>query len=98
MVGFRGMMPKRVVEFNAGESCEVCGEDDTVDSVCHICGSFVCSDCYNKDDNTCLLCGETICSICNLYLSSRACDICGRLVCEDHGIREGEATICVRCQ
>lgn len=98
MPGFGEMMPQKVVEFKAGEYCEVCGEGDSVNFVCDVCGASICSDCFNEAENMCLLCSETICSVCNQCLSSRACDICGRLVCEDHGIREGEATICVRCQ
>lgn len=79
-------------------SCEICSERDKDLISCKMCGAYVCTDCLNHDDEVCLNCYESRCTICGEYLASRACNICGRLVCEDHGTKVDEATICDNCR
>jgi hypothetical protein len=87
---------KEMIRFVPGSSCEICGvEDESLDR-CEMCQAFACSKCIQK--GTCMVCMEARCSICQEYLSSRACNECGRLVCEIHGKKVAEATICEVCQ
>ena len=79
-------------------SCEICGEDEMHIVSCKMCGALVCTQCLTHDTQLCLNCTEAICQICGEYLASRACNICGRLVCEDHGMKVDESTICDYCR
>ena len=81
-----------------GTSCEICGDENPLESRCRMCGALVCKDCLVKSDELCLNCEEAKCFLCNDYLASRACNLCGRLVCEDHGIKKDESTICDKCR
>jgi hypothetical protein len=83
--------------FVPGELCEVCGAKTEL-STCTLCGANVCSECYCTATGYCSVCMEAKCTVCDEYLSSRACNICGMLVCEDHGKKVNEVTICTRCQ
>lgn len=84
--------------FVPGESCEICGSDRVRLEKCRMCGASVCSRCMSVEEKLCLVCLEARCQICKKNLSSRACNVCGRLVCEDHGTRFGEATYCDDCK
>ncbi|MBS3795017.1 MAG: hypothetical protein KGY80_08975 [Candidatus Thorarchaeota archaeon] len=84
--------------FSPGKSCEICGDPNSTLTECSMCGAHVCKDDVLEEERVCLVCMEARCYICEEYLASRACDVCGRLVCEDHGIKEGEATICDNCR
>ena len=87
------------IMFNeSGDSCEICNEAVDIVSECKICGARVCSECFIPSQGICLTCNETLCEICHEFLASRACNVCGKLVCEDHGIKRNEATICESCQ
>jgi hypothetical protein len=85
-----------LMRFTPGESCEMCGKNGNELEICDLCGAFSCRDCIAE--GICLTCQEARCFICEVQLSSRACNECGRLVCEDHGTKENEATICEVCQ
>jgi len=76
--------------------CEICGETLVELESCESCKGLFCTDCGNR--GICLVCEEARCYICGEYLAARACNECGKLVCEDHGIKIGEATLCERCQ
>jgi hypothetical protein len=80
-----------------GASCEICGEKDTHLVSCRMCGAYVCTECIDHDE-VCLNCNEARCYICHEYLASRACNICGKLVCEDHGSKVSESTTCDNCR
>jgi hypothetical protein len=80
------------------EKCELCGTALDSSVVCQMCSSVVCSDCNTGTEEICLVCHEAKCSICSEYLSARACDKCGNLVCEDHSARVDAATVCVECR
>ena len=80
-----------------GIICEICSEENRQLVSCKMCGAFVCTDCMNHDE-ICLNCSEARCYICQDYLAARACNICGRLVCEDHGTKVDESTICDNCR
>ena len=84
--------------FTPGKFCEICSTKDVKLGQCSMCGSFICADCVSKVDKICGICFEARCQICQEYPSSRACDKCGILVCEDHGIRVNEATTCDTCR
>jgi hypothetical protein len=86
------------MHFTPGQSCEICGKQDTELEECEMCGQQVCNECMSEEENLCLTCVDARCQICGEYLSSRACNKCGRLVCEDHGFKENEATICDICK
>jgi hypothetical protein len=79
-------------------SCEICRSESQDLSVCKICGSSVCPLCLDGEESICSSCKDALCQICGDYLSSRACNECGRLVCEDHGIRVNESTVCDVCR
>gem|GEM_PF-6889455 len=83
--------------YRPGNACEVCGTEGAPLARCRLCNAYVCPECLTSD-GLCLVCEEARCYICGEYLSSRACDRCGRLVCEDHGTRIGEATLCDLCR
>ncbi|MGV9170847.1 MAG: hypothetical protein ACOC38_13030 [Promethearchaeia archaeon] len=87
-----------IMLFSPGESCEICGKADITLTQCNMCGAYVCDKDLVMKEGLCLVCMEARCYICKEYLAPRACDICGQLVCEDHGIKEGEATICDNCR
>lgn len=80
------------------DSCEICNNTSGEMTVCRICGARVCLNCYLPEEGVCLTCSEARCYICNEYLASRACNICGNLVCEDHGTKIDEATVCDNCR
>lgn len=86
------------MEANSSTICEICGIDVNQRLVCNLCRSEVCSECMSADGGICEVCLEARCSICGEYLSARACDKCGKLVCEDHGVRINEVTTCSKCQ
>lgn len=85
-----------LIRFAPGGSCEMCGTEESELELCDTCGAFSCRECISE--SVCFNCQEARCFICEEYLSSRACNECGRLVCEDHGIKMNEATICDVCQ
>ncbi|MHA2117388.1 MAG: hypothetical protein ACW98J_00580 [Candidatus Thorarchaeota archaeon] len=85
-----------LMRFTPGDSCEICGTDTVDLKRCDMCGAFSCEECISED--VCFTCMEARCFICEDQLASRACNECGRLVCEDHGTKENEATICEVCQ
>ncbi|TFG32620.1 hypothetical protein EU527_09790 [Candidatus Thorarchaeota archaeon] len=80
------------------ESCEICGKASNDVVLCCLCGAQVCTECALVQDRICLACDEAKCYICNEYLASRACNICGQLVCEDHGTKKDESTTCDNCR
>lgn len=84
--------------FTFGTACEICGLDASQESQCKMCGAHVCKDCFVESNGFCLNCEEAKCHLCNEYLASRACNACGNLVCEDHGIKKNESTICDKCR
>jgi hypothetical protein len=84
--------------FVPGQSCEICGSRQVRLEKCRICGSSVCAHCMSAKEKLCLVCLEARCQVCKENLSSRACNVCGKLVCEDHGTRFGEATLCDACK
>ena len=86
------------MQFTPGLSCEICGCEDCKEFQCTMCGANVCKDCFVKSENLCLNCDEAKCALCGEFLSSRACNICGRLVCEDHSMKKDESTICDECR
>jgi hypothetical protein len=80
-------------------TCEICGEKiNALPVYCKVCGAQVCQQCTDEEEGVCLNCMEARCQICGEYLASRACNICGTLVCEDHGLKVDESTICDNCR
>jgi len=88
---------RQIMFYEPGNLCEICSKILDVREVCKVCGNQVCSECFVSKRQICLTCNEALCYICNEFLASRACNICGKLVCEDHGMKRGEATICQHC-
>ena len=86
------------MHFTPGTACEICGEQDAILEECEMCGQQVCRKCISSKEKLCLTCLDARCQICGEYLSSRACNSCGRLVCEDHGFKVNEVTICDICR
>ena len=86
------------MHFTLDSTCEICGNDISQESPCKMCGAHVCTDCFVESSGLCLVCEEAKCFICGDYLASRACNVCGRLVCEDHGTKKNESTICDECR
>ena len=86
------------MQFTPGTACEICGHKGGQDFQCAMCGAHICKDCFVKSENLCLNCEEAKCALCGEFLASRACNICGRLVCEDHGQKKDESTICDECR
>ncbi|MHA1637857.1 MAG: hypothetical protein ACTSUB_07570, partial [Candidatus Thorarchaeota archaeon] len=78
--------------------CELCDSTGQALVKCTMCNSYVCPQCMSNEGGFCDVCTEAQCTICGEYLSSRACNECGRLVCETCGIRVNEATTCKVCQ
>lgn len=86
------------MQFASSTACEICGDAVSQESRCKICGAIVCVNCLVKSSGLCLSCEESKCYLCEDYLASRACNLCGRLVCEDHGTKRNESTICDECR
>jgi hypothetical protein len=84
--------------FAIGTACEICGDADSQESLCKMCGARVCKNCFVESNGLCSNCEEAKCYLCGDYLASRACNVCGKLVCEDHGTKKDEATICDECR
>ena len=84
--------------FTLGTACEICGAEPSQELQCKMCGAHVCHDCFVVSNGLCLNCEEAKCYLCNDYLASRACNVCGKLVCEDHGTKKNESTICDECR
>lgn len=83
--------------YEPSNSCEICSQEGT-HTVCKVCHASVCEDCRIADEEICVNCRESICQICGEFLVSRACNTCGKLVCEDHGIKVNESTLCDSCR
>lgn len=83
--------------YEPGNFCEICNQRIESLKTCKMCGSIVCDAC-RVDDDMCINCYESKCQICGVFLSSRACNTCGKLVCEDHGIKVNEVTLCDNCR
>jgi hypothetical protein len=84
--------------YEPGNSCEICSQKQGSLSFCKMCNASVCESCRVADDEICINCQEARCRICEEFLSSRACNRCGILVCEDHGIKINESTLCDNCR
>jgi len=84
--------------YEPGNSCEICSQEEDVLKQCRMCGASVCADCRVVEDDICYNCHEAKCQVCGEYLASRACNTCGKLVCEDHGIKVNESTMCDSCR
>jgi hypothetical protein len=83
--------------YEPGNSCEICNQDGPF-SPCKMCGAIVCESCRVAGEELCINCREARCQICLEYLASRACNTCGKLVCEDHGVKVNEVTKCDSCR
>ncbi len=83
---------------NPDDSCEICGQDQRPLMSCNMCNARVCESCLVVNDEICINCHEAKCSVCGEFLASRACNKCGKLVCEDHGTKINEATLCDSCR
>ena len=84
--------------YEPGNMCEICNQVEESKNSCKICNAIVCESCWSLDDEICINCRESRCQICGDFLASRACNSCGKLVCEDHGIKINEATVCDSCR
>ncbi len=84
--------------YDPGNACEICGKEQESLLSCKICNANVCESCIVVSDDICITCREARCQICEEFLSSRACNTCGKLVCEDHGVKINESTECDRCR
>ncbi len=84
--------------YEPGNSCEICSEEKDVLRTCRMCGANICNACRVAEGDLCINCRDASCQICGEYLSSRACNICGKLVCGDHGIKINESTLCDDCR
>jgi hypothetical protein len=84
--------------YEPGNSCEICNLEDGILSSCRMCKASVCESCRADEESLCINCREAMCQICGDFLSSRACNNCGKLVCEDHGIKVNESTLCDNCR
>lgn len=84
--------------YKPDDSCEICGQEQRPFVICKMCNARVCESCLVINDEICINCHEAKCSICGEFLASRACNKCGKLVCEDHGIKINEATLCDSCR
>jgi hypothetical protein len=83
--------------YEPGDSCEICSQEGPFCS-CSMCCAIVCESCWVVGEEICINCREARCQICGEYLASRACNTCGKLVCEDHGMRINEVTLCDSCR
>ena len=87
------------MQYVPGTTCEICNTKDGDALIpCRMCGALVCNTCRPQREDICLNCEDSKCSICGEFLSSRACNNCGRLICEDHGIKVNEVTTCDLCR
>lgn len=86
------------MHYEPGNSCEICSHEEENLTSCRMCSSIVCDACWVSADGICINCQEARCQICGEYLASRACNSCGILVCEDHGIKVNESTVCDKCR
>jgi hypothetical protein len=84
--------------YEPGISCEICNQTEGTHTTCHMCGANVCEMCKAKEEDLCINCLEARCQICGEFLASRACNTCGKLVCEDHGTKVNESTLCDDCR
>jgi hypothetical protein len=84
--------------YEPGNSCEICSKKEVKLSLCRMCNSNMCETCGIEVEGICINCQESVCQICGEFLSSRACNTCGKLVCEDHGIKINESTLCDICR
>lgn len=84
--------------YEPGNSCEICGQQEGNRITCRMCNACICEACYGADADLCINCIEAQCQICGEFLASRACNTCGKLVCEDHGIKVNESTLCDNCR
>ena len=84
--------------FEPDNTCEICGHEEKSLSLCKMCHAGVCESCFDSKSGMCIACQEAQCQICGEYLASRACNTCGRLVCEDHGVKINESTLCDICR
>ena len=85
------------MRYESGNSCEICTRTKIKLHSCKMCGANVCDECFIAEEKLCNNCHEAKCQICGEYLASRACNKCGKLVCEDHGIKMNESTLCEIC-
>jgi hypothetical protein len=83
--------------YEPGNTCEICSEEKDVLQRCRMCGANICKTCQVVEEMLCINCRDARCQICGEYLASRACNTCGKLVCEDHGIKVNESTLCDNC-
>ena len=81
-----------------GNSCEICGREEGTFTLCRMCNARVCESCRAAEDGMCINCQEASCQICGEFLAARACNTCGNLVCEDHGNKVNESTLCDNCR
>jgi hypothetical protein len=84
--------------YEPGNSCEICSNEKRSFISCKMCNALVCDSCRVEDEGICINCREARCQICGEFLASRACNTCGKLVCEDHGSKVNEATLCDSCR
>ncbi|MHA1951006.1 MAG: hypothetical protein ACW99G_10465 [Candidatus Thorarchaeota archaeon] len=97
-VAIRQLGEELIMLYEPGSICEICNNKEELHKSCKICNANVCVSCWALDDEICINCREAKCQICGEYLSSRACNNCGKLVCEDHGLRINEVTLCDSCR
>jgi hypothetical protein len=83
--------------YEPGNSCEICSQEKGTFTSCRMCNARVCESCLSAKDAVCINCQEARCQICGDFLAARACNTCGKLVCEDHGIKVNESTLCDSC-
>jgi hypothetical protein len=80
-----GKEVKEIILCSSGHiTCRNCGEK------CASCGSVYCKSCQAKK---CTECGRTICSHCQ-----NVCEMCGKVFCDYHIIKEGGKKICKSCE
>ena len=84
--------------YEPGNSCEICNLEGKPLFTCKMCNARVCASCRVVGDEVCINCQEARCQVCGEYLASRACNSCGKLVCEDHGTKVNEVTLCDTCR
>jgi hypothetical protein len=84
--------------YEPDNSCEICSQVKYPHTACRMCNASVCEACHAEQEHMCINCLEALCQICGEFLASRACNRCGTLVCEDHGIKFNESTLCENCR
>jgi len=82
----------------SGNSCEICSQKEGTHILCKMCNARVCEVCRAADEEICMNCYESRCQICDEFLASRACNTCGKLVCEEHGLKVNASTLCDSCR